>query len=528
MISSFHLREFYLANRRALGWGALLAASFAACYARVFGALVTQWGSNDMYSYGFLIPFVSLYLVWARRERVLPLRPQPRPVGGFTMVAFSLGMLAAGGAGGVVALQELSLIGLLAGGVVLILGREFFRALFFPIAYLLFMIPVWEIITDRLHFPFQVFSANVGVGLLQAFGLPVYRQGVYIELPNITLEVAKVCSGVNYLLSVIAIGAPMAYLFLKRPLLRALLILFSVAVAVLSNGARVALIGALSYYGIGGNIHGPFHLLQGLSVSMVGYGAIFAGLWALSKIPSPPSAPMAERISERVAQPSVPAPALGWGKSIPPLALSLSALLLLTGGFLHFHRPSSVPLKRDLKDFPLEIGAWQGREAAPVYTLYRDIGIDQDLSRAYRTDSGLSATLYIGYFEFQRQGRELINYKANDLFREASTEEMFLNTGERIKVNTFIKRERGGSRLICFWYDLNGRIVTSRYLAKLYTVWDVFAHGRTNGAIILLASDVMQDGTLDVEEGRLERARLSLEAFMQDLFGALPGALPRG
>lgn len=264
----------------------LIVTAFIFCYAGVIWTMAGQWWSNDMYSYGFLIPGISLYLVWMQKQKLVQLSPHPDYIGGFSFFLAGMAMLLFGKLEGVTTIQELSLIITLVGVLFLLLGRHYLRVLCLPVSYLLLMLPVWDLFTERLHLPFQLFSADLGVKLLHLVGIPAFQQDKIIQLPNITLEVAKACSGVNYLIAVIVIGIPAAYFFLKDPVKRVLLVIFSMAVAVVSNGFRVALIGFLSYHGIGGNIHGPFHILQGLFVSVVGYGAIAVGIIVLSRMPT--------------------------------------------------------------------------------------------------------------------------------------------------------------------------------------------------------------------------------------------------
>lgn len=263
--------------------GVVLLAGLGFSYAHVLKAIVTQWWTNNLYSYGFLIPPISLYLIWLRRETIQLLRPRPNCMGGGALLGAGFTMLILGHAGSILTLQELSLPVTLSGLILSLLGTQVLKSLAFPLAYLLFMIPAWEVLTDHLHLPFQLLSATIGLALLQSVGIPAFRDGVYIELPQITLEVAQVCSGVNYLIAVIAIGVPLAVLFLDGWRRRALLLGLSIVVATLSNGLRVALIGLLAYHGfLPGDIHGPFHVLQGILVSMIGYAALFAGLLLLS------------------------------------------------------------------------------------------------------------------------------------------------------------------------------------------------------------------------------------------------------
>src|SRR5574341_758493 len=163
----FWLRDYCYQNRRPLVLSVLLMAAFIYCYSKVFVALVSQWWNNDMYSYAFLIPVISLYMVWVRRNMLIQIIPVPNYTMGFFLLMSGLFMLLIGEAGKVLVVQELSLVVTILSVILFLLGKPFLRILWFPILYLLFMIPIWEFITMRLHFPFQIISATLGVKLLQ-------------------------------------------------------------------------------------------------------------------------------------------------------------------------------------------------------------------------------------------------------------------------------------------------------------------------------------------------------------------------
>jgi len=521
--------------RLRLGMGLLLIASFLFAYSGVMVSLIGQWWSSDMYSYGFLIPLISLYLVSIRRERLLKIHTTPSYTAGSIMLIFSLFLLIAGHVSGVILIQELSIVGTITGMVLFLFGWAFLKSLWFPIVYLLFMIPIWDNISmDKIHFPFQNFSANIGIKVLQSLGIPAYRHGIYLELPNITLEVARACSGVNYLISVIAIGIPLAYIFLKGWIRKILLVCSAVSIAILANGFRVAMIGILSFYGFnGGNVHGPFHVLQGIFVSMIGFGVLFLGLWVMSRIPTT-SSYLKEVRSPLIKEVVSTRPLLS---KLPSFSLvaSLFVLFLLVGGYIHFYRTAPVPLKMDLRYFPFVIGEWKGVEAAPVYNVFRSLGVDNELSRTYYSPSGEILNIYIGYFQSQEQGKEFINYKANKLHRFVTRVKIDLDSHTSIYVNkalpSFTSQEeldeeesrykRNDERnLFLFWYDLNGRVITDPYMAKVYSTWDALIHGKTNGAIIVITSGFQNRKDLD---RKLEVGM----TFIKEIFPLLHNYLPK-
>jgi exosortase len=193
-------------------------------------------------------------------------------------------MLMMGNIGGVVIFQELSLIIIIPGLILMLLGTRYLMALALPLAYLILMVPILDEVIDKIHWPFQVFSATMGSAPLKILNIPFFHKAQYIELPNITLEVAEECSGVRYLISIIAIGIPLAYFTQRGWLRKVALVIIAVITGILTNVVRVTLVIIWAYYGAK-DIHGPFHMFQGLFVSMVGFLFLFVWAWILPKIP---------------------------------------------------------------------------------------------------------------------------------------------------------------------------------------------------------------------------------------------------
>ncbi len=455
--------------------------AFLFCYAGVLASLVGQWWNSTVYSYGFLIPIISGYIVWQRREAIFTTSPLPACFSGGVLLLAGLFLFAFGHAGGILTLQQLSLMVTLMGLVLFFLGGAYFRRLALPIQYLWLMIPIWDLFTRHLHLPFQVLSANLGVMFLQQVGVPVYQEGLYIHLPNITLEVAEVCSGVNYLIAVIAIGIPLGYLFLHRWQTRIGLLVFGLVVSALSNSLRVGLIGVLSYYELSGDLHGPYHTLQGVFVSVIGYGALFAGLCFLARRQGPPPA-TPERTDRALASDS---PRTGW------LALPVCALFLVTGGYGYFFSPTPVPLAHDLSEWPMQMGEWRGREIAPNAT-FAHLGADRTLSRIYQNPAGDAVRLYIGYFESQTQGKELAGLATNDLDANATPVTLQMGSGAEspMAVNQHLWQKRGQGHLTLFWYDVGGKVLLDPKRVKLQTAWNALTRAETPGALIAVSTDM--------------------------------------
>ena len=494
-------------------WGSLLFA-----YSKPLEMMVFQWWTNDMYSYGPLIPFISAYVIWLRRREILSIQIQPHLLGGVSLLVAGLILLSVGVKGGIELLSETSLVVTIVGLVLLLYGSAMLKALLFPISYLLFMIPSWGILANQIHLPFQLVSAQIGTKLLELIGIPVYLRDQFITLPNITLEVAEGCSGVNYLLAVLAISSAAAYLYIGGWPRRIVLVLGSIVVSILTNGLRVGLIAVLSYYELSGDLHGPFHVLQGMSISIVGYAAIIAGIAILSNKPFSPGKP-AQRISQRTTALTF---AQADTSSSRYLCVAVSCVFALMGTYLMLYEPTSVPLRSDLASLPLQIAEWKGRPVPISVTVFRENGVDNELSRSFYSESGDQITLYLGYFSFQKQGKELVNYKTTRLLEgTGATHTIQIDESHSISVKSVSQTAGTTTQLIVYAYLIGDRVITDWYVAKLLTAWDILVTGRSNGTIFMVTN-----GSIDGHD--YSKQLQASKEFIRDVFPFIARALSPG
>ncbi|HXN06678.1 MAG TPA: exosortase W, partial [Nitrospiria bacterium] len=446
---------------------AVPAAIFLVCYAKVLNILVQTWMTRDDFSHGFLVVPISLYLVWIGREKFIGLKPRTNLAGGMAFLLIAFAMALSGNAGSFLLFEELSLIVMIAGLVLLLLGTSYFKLLALPIGYLIFMVPVLDDVIDSVQWPFQLLAANIGVSVLQLLGFPVFQEALIIRLPHTTLEVAEACSGIKFLTSTVAIGIPLAWLTLTTWPRRISLILFGIVVAVLANGLRVALVGGWAYYHPEAEIHGPMHIFQGVFVAWIGFIALFAGAWVLSRnqkkrvIPektiseAAPGGSEKEEKQERVRF-------LSW--------IVANILLLALGSFYYFHHISPIPLAKDFSGFPMVIGDWKGEDLNfKKDEPFRIERADHEMVRKYQDKSGRSVRLYVGYYASQDHSKKLVGSFTKAFHRGAV--EIALPSGPEgaYPVNRVTFQKKGENGIGFFWYDLNGRVVANRIHAKFWT-----------------------------------------------------------
>ena len=226
--------------------------------------LVSQWWNNSNFSHGFIVPLFSGFVIWQERSRLARVNLQPS-WSGLVLVGLGLGVLVVGQLGAELFLSRFSLLIVLAGLTVLLLGWKFFRAILFPWAFLLLMIPPPAIIFNQITFPLQLLTSKVASTILLWMGVPVFREGNLISLPGIPkpLEVAEACSGIRSLMSLTTLAVIYGYLMERRISVRVLLALAAVPIAVAANSLRVVGTGLLVEYWDPDKALGFFHEFQG-------------------------------------------------------------------------------------------------------------------------------------------------------------------------------------------------------------------------------------------------------------------------
>jgi exosortase A len=264
---------------------ALVAACLVGLYHGTARHLVEQWSSNDDNAHGFLIVPLALYFVWDRRARLrsLPIVPSLLGAG---LLAAGLGMLLLGTVGAELFVQRISLIVVLGGLVWLLLGTAFLRELAFPLAFLVFMVPLPAIVMNAVAFPLQMFAAKTATFCMQSAGVPVLREGNVIVLANTTLEVAEACSGIRSLQALLALGTVYGYLTTPRSTWkRWAMVLLSIPIAIAANAFRVSGTGLLAHYWDPVAAQGFYHTFAGWLVFVVAFLLLLATGALLDRFP---------------------------------------------------------------------------------------------------------------------------------------------------------------------------------------------------------------------------------------------------
>lgn len=252
-------------------------------YHEILVKLGLQWNNDPDYSHGFLVPVLVGYFVWERWDRLKTSRIAPS-LWGVALLAGGLLMLVVGSIGAELYLQRSSLIVVIAGLVLLIMGRDALKTLMFPIAFMFFMVPLPAIVVNAVAFPLQLFAARTAEFCLFNFGIPVLREGNVIVLAGTTLEVAEACSGIRSLQALLALGTVYAYFSQRSAWKRWVLVFLSVPIAIAANAFRVSGTGVLANYWGSQAAEGFYHTFSGWLIFVVAFLLLLGCGGLLSKI----------------------------------------------------------------------------------------------------------------------------------------------------------------------------------------------------------------------------------------------------
>lgn len=275
---------------------ALIALGFATLYWRVLAKLVSDWYHDDNYSHGFLIVPLALYFVWERREKLRNISVAPSGLG-LVVVLGSVGVLIAGILGSELFLTRISILGTLIGVTLFLGGWGYLRALVFPLAFLLLMIPIPAIIFNQIAFPLQLLASQFGESAMGLANVPVLREGNVLILANTTLEVAEACSGIRSLVSLLTLAIVLGYFSDPRGWVRTLVALSSVPVAIVTNGFRVAGTGIAAHRFGAAAAEGFFHEFSGWLVFLSAFVLMLAVQRAITRLAPTPTNALATSVA---------------------------------------------------------------------------------------------------------------------------------------------------------------------------------------------------------------------------------------
>ena len=270
-------------SKSQVGLFVALILSVAGVYAGIFQHLYSDWINDPNYSHGLLVPLISGYFIWQKKDELTSLSVKPAN-SGLVLILFAVAILIAGVAAQEYFSKRASFVFLLAGIILFQFGWQWLKSLALPIGFLFLMIPLPYIVYDAMAFPLKLFVAKFSVLTLKLMGVVVLREGNIIMFPNTVLEVADACSGLRSLMSLLALGIALAVLSQKKRGAMFLLVVLTIPIAVLTNMIRVIVTGYLAQYYGAAAAEGFFHEFAGMGVFILAMVLLFVCSGVLRKV----------------------------------------------------------------------------------------------------------------------------------------------------------------------------------------------------------------------------------------------------
>ena len=449
------------------------------------------WWNSSTFNHCLIILPVIGWLVVQRKEQLLQLRPQSWwPA--LLYVGAGAGGWLLGQAADVGLARQLGFVMMLQGSVAAVLGANIARGLLFPLFYMFFLVPFGEEAVPVL----QTITAKMCMTLLAWTGIPAHIDGIFITTPGGYFKVAEACSGVKFLVAMVALGALVSNLCFTRWSRRIAFMAVCVVVPVIANSIRAF---ATIYIAQHGNIE------FAASFDHVFYGWIFFGL-VIALVMG-----IGWRFFDKRADASAFDPAHlqaqvhgGVSTKLALAALLAIAALPVIWSQAIMAQSSSVPQRIYL---PNVLG-WSVVPYQPRFGwMPRFAGSSHHLLGRYRSAAGAEVDLFIAVYDRQDEGRELVGYGQGAVDSESQWAWTASLPGPEHAKAERIKAPGPVSREVISFYRVGGVTTGSATKVKLATMKARLLGGDQQAVAILVSAELSKNVS----------PRPALNAFIKDM-----------
>ena len=193
-----------------------------------------MWVGSLAYNHAFLVLPIAGYMIWSRSAWLAGVTPRLDPRALLLLPPLSLAWLAAS-ALGVLEGRQFIVMTMLQVVLLSTLGPTIYRRLLGPLLYLYFLVPSGEFLVPYL----QDFTAHWATLALRWAGVPVYSDGIFIEVPAGKFVVAEACAGFRFLITAVACGVFFALIMYSTLWKRVVFVVLSILVPIAANVLRV-------------------------------------------------------------------------------------------------------------------------------------------------------------------------------------------------------------------------------------------------------------------------------------------------
>jgi exosortase A len=452
-----------------------------ALYWRTAASMVAIWWRSETFAHGFVIVPICLWLAWRRRDALAQVETKPWWPGLIGVVAAGALWLVSSAAD-VLAAKQFALAFMIQASIVTVVGTSAARVLAFPLAFLLFAVPVGEILVPT----FVDWTADFTVGALRASGVPVYREGNHFVIPSGMWSVVEACAGLRYLIASLMVGTLYAMLAYRGALRRTVFITASIVVPIIANWLRAYLIVLVAHLSSNKLAVGIDHVIYGWLFFGVVMLLLFwiGSFWQEAAPQKAADVPTSRSTTPKHAGRSQIRPVL-------PAAIAAVAIASL---WLPIEATIKPSMRGEAPTLPVVTGSeeWKPSDAPTLNWKPHYAGFASERAQTFRRQ-GRDVGLYLAYYRGQEKGRELIT-SGNALVTMSEWDWKLVYQGsdtvdwrgEHQTVDEAVLSGPGIRLQVFQLYWVSGTITSSQYKAKVLTAWSVLTGRGDDSALIVI------------------------------------------
>ena len=506
--------------------GIVLAGLFVVTHFIPFSTLYHIWMTNGDYSYGILIPLISLYFLWEQKNILANTRIRSYwPILPVLVLFILISLYGILGSSGNVAMPALPILIILFS--IFCFGLEFLKKAALPLCFLIFMIPLPASLDRTIGVFLKSISSDVGGLLLRALGYSVYVSGNVIDLGVTKLQVVDACSGLRFVFPLLALGVVYSKFFEKVFWKQVVCVLITVPIAILTNILRIAIAGILTYSFGSEMAEGFFHDFQGWVIFMVAFVFLFLFGRFLRLFPSS----LKQRPESDKLEPDKES---GPGESPVSLradnkgAVIVSIVLLAAVGILtlNTHALPPVHIKGGMKSFPLAFGNWKGESSIVEQEIIDASGAEEAFNASYIDSNSQNVNLYIGYrssafledtnfFHSPTVCLPSSGWKVIEKSRHTIQDVPGFGT---LTVTRMLMDAMGNRQLVYFWFQTKDKATHDKNINRFHLSMHALKKDNTYDLFIRPITPVLRNETIEAAEKRIDQfTREMMQTLIQFL-----------
>ncbi|MHB1203956.1 MAG: exosortase A [Rhodospirillaceae bacterium] len=448
-----------------------------AIYADTAATAVALWSHASAYSYAFLIAPISAFLIWRERGSLAGLFPEPAWTGLAVVAAFAVVWLAADFLW-IAEGRHIALMGMIQGLLLAILGFRIYRLLAFPLLYLWLMVPTGTFLIA----PLQHISHAGALALIKLSGIPVFADGMLIEVPEGRFVVEPGCAGLNFILAALALSLLYAKLNYRSARARMACVALALATSIVANIVRIYLIIVLTQVTHRQLDIADDHLLYGWGF----FGAIMlAMMWWGGRFAT----------ADLVSRPVTPGASAAPPMRVAAIAAAALVIAAMPAALSAATAPAAVAEPK--YTLPEAVGPWRKTaESSEDWTLAA--GPDTAIGHGAYTWNRWRADVAVAAYAVQVAGHEAAagdNLPAAKPWDVTSTEDRVIPANQNTyHVAAATLRKGESARAVIYWYRSGDCITASRLRARACAALARLQGRPAPGAFVAVSAERPADG----------------------------------